>query len=84
MSYSDQFERWEQKQVDIHLAVDLNKATQLFPKVALISADTDFIPALYAAAQASPSTEITVIRPRCQGTYADHVLRSCGVRLVNL
>lgn len=87
-SFSDCFYRLEQKQVDVHLALDLQAyATGSWPymRVALASDDWDLLPALsLAAGSLPPSRTLTVLRFTRAGTYLDPVLLSRGVRIVEL
>lgn len=86
LEFKDQFERHQQKQVDVHLATDIltwaytwNGACPL----AVASDDVDLLPALGAAAFARKGqSEITLLRFLMSSSYLDGSLVDLGVRLV--
>jgi Uncharacterized conserved protein len=82
--YSKFFERREQKQVDVHIAVDLLESVNSTYKLALVSADNDFLPALMAFASRGDGSRLTWIRPHGEITYMDAFLRSSGITITNL
>jgi hypothetical protein len=84
-SYSDQFERKEQKQVDVHLALDfVTLCTASSAPVGLVSADNDFIPALVSITMRAHFPHITWIRPGSQGAYIDGFLQAHSINIINL
>lgn len=77
------FERVEQKQVDVHLAVDL-MAYLSAPngQVGLVTDDADILPALAAvAASGAARDRLSVIRSNQRPTYMDSFLRGSGARI---
>lgn len=83
--FSDQLERREQKQVDVHLALD---AVQLAREGAcqalgVASDDWDLLPAFLAASRRPAVSSVTTIRFREEPRYLDSHLRMCGVRIVH-
>jgi len=84
--FSDHFERVEQKQVDVHLAVDLlSYLATTSSQVGIVTDDADVLPALgAAAANATALGRLTVLRFNSRGTYLDPYLRQNGVRIAQL
>lgn len=84
LPFSDRFVRIGQKQVDIHLAVDLLASVSPdagWSAVAVASDDLDIVPAIFAAAGRGvpPVAALRVDRP---DSYADGRLRERGVHIV--
>lgn len=83
-SYSEYFERREQKQIDVHIGVDLLLATRLNHPVALITADNDLVPAIVAYLLARQSQTLTWFRPKPSAKYLDTTLASLGLKIIDL
>ncbi len=83
-SYSDVFERREQKQVDVHIAVDLLLAAQGANSVALVTADNDLIPAILAFRLNAKASSLLWVRPKGSSSYLDNALNVLGVSILNL
>ena len=90
--FANVFVRKEQKQVDIHLAMDLlalamgklNRPNETLI-IGIVSDDIDFIPAVAAAMQVRLGrNNISVIRFTPKGAYLDQTLMASGVSLVSL
>jgi hypothetical protein len=85
-TFSEMWYRPEQKQVDVHLVVDLLTATlktKSSINVAVASDDLDFLPALLAAVTHSTSAfSITHIRFTARAMYLDDCLRRLGMRIL--
>jgi hypothetical protein len=86
--FSAQFERFEQKQVDVHLVLDLlallgdNQPPAL---VTLVSDDADFLPALFVAAEiAMDRCTPSLLRFHGSSRYLDAQLLASGVKIVTL
>jgi hypothetical protein len=81
--FSDHFIREEQKQVDVHLAVDLLQLAMngsLQRHIALATDDNDFLPALAAAAVNHPTAaSLSHIRFDTDNTYMDEFFKKVGV-----
>lgn len=87
ISFSDAFKRLEQKQVDIHLAIDtlcLSNAQQGNVHLAVVSDDIDLLPAYAASVANQRSATFCVIRCQANKTYLDDFLTSNGVRILNV
>lgn len=86
--FSQVWSRTEQKQVDIHLAIDLLQLCRLWPQevhVAILSDDADFLPALIASSIGTRSAvTLTHVRTAGRTTYLDNVLTGYGVRMAYL
>lgn len=86
--FSDYFERKEQKQVDVHLSIDLllaAGAAETGEHVAVASEDWDILPAIAASAdRVSNDVSLTVLRFRPGSTYLDSSLEKRGVRIATL
>ena len=84
-NFADCFERLEQKQVDIHLAMDLISAVSAngAQHVALASDDLDFTPALMSVGvNNSGTSSLVVVRTNRRPQYSDEALRSLGIEIV--
>jgi hypothetical protein len=87
-SFSNYFQRLEQKQVDVHMAVDLLTYVakeQEGCHVAIASDDQDLLPAVAASAKhrLNPGT-LTLIRLYSSATYLDSLLIESGVRIIRV
>lgn len=86
--FGDIWSRSEQKQVDIHLAIDLiTLAPNIDPafNLALATDDADFLPALLSASYVSPSPHsLSHLRCQMQPTYLDDFLTSQGVVIISV
>jgi uncharacterized LabA/DUF88 family protein len=79
------FGRTEQKQVDVHLAVDLViRATTVAvaEHVVVASEDWDLLPAIYACTRYRNPLCLSLVRFRPGGTYLDRALEAAGLRFV--
>ncbi len=85
-TFTDHFERIEQKQVDVHLALDLvTILTMSSGCVAVVTDDADILPAaLVATENGTAQSRLTLIRRDSHQTYADPHLRSNNVRIAIL
>jgi hypothetical protein len=87
-SFSDFFSRKEQKQVDVHLAVDLVgfvSSTAEPQLIGVVSDDADLLPAILFAAQHKPTgCWLFALRFSSASSYMDSVLRDRGVRILDL
>lgn len=83
--YGDFFTRSEQKQVDVHLAVDLIRGVLArYDAVVLVSEDWDILPAILAAVDLLlPGQRLILVRVRRGVTYLDAYLAEAGVTVVN-
>jgi uncharacterized LabA/DUF88 family protein len=83
-AFGDYFVRTEQKQVDVHLAVDLVRACLgHFDHIVLVSEDWDLLPALLGATELCNSGQvISVVRFRPGVTYLDSVLIARSVHII--
>jgi hypothetical protein len=85
-AFADQFHRKEQKQVDVHLAVDVITRAETMvdgEHLALASDDWDMLPALAATTgRLAPRVTVTAIRCSTTSTYLDHDLRQRGIRIL--
>jgi len=80
LAFSDCFEREEQKQVDVHMSVDLLTYAATPIHVAVASDDADILPALAAASLSKhPLTTLTALRFQVQTTYLDGFLKHHAV-----
>jgi hypothetical protein len=86
--FGDIWSRSEQKQVDIHLAIDLiTLAPNTDPgfTLALATDDADFLPALLAASHATPCPHLlSHLRCQMQPTYLDDFLTSQGLAIISV
>lgn len=84
--FGDCFERKEQKQVDVHLALDLvaSMASGQYDEVALVSNDRDLLPALYAASTFNVSSHLSTIRGNSVVTYLDGALERRRVSIISM
>jgi hypothetical protein len=87
--FSEVFLHPQQKQVDVHLAVDLvamAEPTCRGGHLGLLSDDSDLLPAvLYAAIKRPTSRAISLLRTRGHSdTYLDRTLRELGVQIVRV
>lgn len=87
LSFEDCFVRREQKQVDVHLAVDLIACANPlsgYGHVAVASDDADFLPAIAYASQigAADGTVCLLRSPSGGTTYMDTLLVEHDVRLI--
>lgn len=85
--YSDYYFTEEQKQVDIHLAVDLLRAMQMEANrlhIGIASDDNDLLPAIAAAASNTRGHKVTHLRQELQRSYLDECLEKLGVQIVLL
>jgi uncharacterized LabA/DUF88 family protein len=84
--FSAQFTRTEQKQVDVHLAVDfITVARQMRAgdQIAIISDDADLLPAIASAAVSTClADQISLIRCTAITFYLDNYLTKLGVRIL--
>ena len=84
--FGSQFERLEQKQVDVHLAVDTMLIADALTDgghLAIASDDADLLPAAAAAVHRLRSgVTLTLIRLRDQSTYLDSQLLASGVSIL--
>jgi len=78
------FIRYEQKQVDVHLATDLLRACQSdIDDLIVVSEDWDLLPAFLACVEdRRPHQRLTILRFRQTGTYLDAMLLARGARIV--
>lgn len=87
-AFGDHFYREEQKQVDIHLAMDLIQFTNngsSMRHVALATDDNDFLPALIMVAVNHPTAaSITHVRFENSNTYIDDFLKKTGVEWITV
>jgi uncharacterized LabA/DUF88 family protein len=88
-AFGDLWMKPEQKQVDIHLAVDLLdlcSRRQAPRRVGLVSDDTDFLPAILASATSKSEEKplITLIRFTGKPSYLDTEIGRRGVEILNL
>lgn len=87
-SFGETFERNEQKQVDIHLAVDLLTAARDHgncQSICIVTSDWDFLPALQiASSDLASSSTISVVRFGKSGTHLDSTLESLGILTITL
>jgi hypothetical protein len=81
-SYSTFFERREQKQVDVHMVSDLLLLSSKMREVVLLTADTDFIPAIVAFAETTKGGRLTWIRPNADISYIDKQLTDYGISII--
>jgi uncharacterized LabA/DUF88 family protein len=85
--FTDAFERLEQKQVDVHIALDLvhfSENAREVEHIALVSDDLDLLPALVAAKRRlrTETSTITVIRSLAPSAYMTDTLADEGVLLL--
>ncbi len=80
--WSQAFFRREQKQVDVHIAVDLLAAcfSGRWPAIAVVSDDLDMVPGLLAASGAE--CDLLTVRIEVSDHYADPELEQRGVRIL--
>jgi hypothetical protein len=87
-SFADCFLRLEQKQVDIHLALDFIVLAQQLPDsacLALASDDTDLLPAVVAASsRGKPDPHLSLLRFNEKKTYMDDFILERGVNILTL
>jgi uncharacterized LabA/DUF88 family protein len=87
-SFENMFEREEQKQVDVHIAVDLlhySYQAVIPTHIAVVCDDTDVLPALAAAAiQKNHAGSISHLRIAMKGSYLDDVFCSHGLRILQI
>lgn len=87
-AFVNQFIRREQKQVDIHIALDLitfAEQSDANLHIGLASDDYDMIPALAAAVfRRKSASSLTWLRFKNYSTYLDNWLRSRGVQLTTV
>lgn len=81
------FERREQKQVDVHIAVDLlslvNGSEGADRHIALATDDADLLPSVIAAAASrNGKTSLTLVRALKHRSYIDSALESQGVEIL--
>lgn len=85
-TFIDCFQRHEQKQVDIHLALDLISLTSGdigSAHIAIATDDLDFAPALLRAAHSiAERASLTLIRTIRKPLYCDETLRGLGATIV--
>jgi len=88
LDFSDQFERHQQKQVDVHIATDMLTWAYTWDKachLAVASDDIDLLPALGAAAVSRKGqSRVTLLRFLLSSSYLDGVLMDMGLHLVKL
>ena len=79
------FGRTEQKQVDVHLAVDAVQLAndETYDHVVIVSEDWDLLPAVLAATRVSRRGGWSLVRFRESRTYLDSILSDAGLRFVN-
>jgi uncharacterized LabA/DUF88 family protein len=85
LSFSDCYVREEQKQVDVHLAVDLMQTAWASTRpthLAVASDDSDFLPALLAAGRTVRQGSVSHLRANLRSTYLDPELDAAGVHLI--
>ena len=86
--FSDYFIREEQKQVDVHLAIDLIQLAMnstLHRHVAIATDDNDFLPAIATVALNHPTAaSISHIRFDNDNTYIDYFLKMAGVECISV
>lgn len=86
--FSEYFEHKQQKQVDVHLALDaVSCAIAANPgdHLAIASDDWDLLPAIAAASlKLSPESSISILRRKKKGTYLDNSLRALSVKLLDI
>ena len=82
-AFVDHFERLEQKQVDVHLALDLIALLGLpDDRIGLVTDDADVMPAVLAAtANGTAQNRLTLLRFNSRATYADPHLLANNVRI---
>lgn len=82
--FSDVLRRLEQKQVDVHMAIDLlTLATSRYAAgIALASDDADMLPALAAAGGRRNGCAVAVIRFDAPTSYLDGTLRDLGCDII--
>ncbi len=85
-AFIDHFERVEQKQVDVHLAVDLiSMLSTRNDHVGVATDDADVLPAvLAAAATGTAQGRLTLLRFNPRTTYADPYLLGSDVRIATV
>ncbi|MBX3712204.1 MAG: hypothetical protein KF800_09615 [Lysobacter sp.] len=86
-AFADRFERLEQKQVDVHLSMDLYCAAKsnLIREIAVLSADMDVMPAVLAAGICSDeSVHVSLIRNARSNVSMDPHMDRVGVSLLEL
>ncbi|MBT6614875.1 MAG: hypothetical protein HOB38_22470, partial [Deltaproteobacteria bacterium] len=87
-SFSDYFERTEQKQVDIHLAIDMLTASEKAHSrthIAIASDDWDLLPAIGASALRLPKgASVTSIRFHNEPTYFDGFMDENNIRIIRV
>jgi len=84
--FDEYFVRYEQKQVDVHLSVDLLLACKAqIDHIVLVSEDWDLLPALLAASIecANGKKMLSLIRFRQSATYLDAILARRNVRIIH-
>ncbi len=88
LEFKDQFERQQQKQVDVHLATDILTWAYTWNgtcPMAVASDDIDLLPALGAAAFARKGQSgVTLLRFLMSSSYLDGSLVDLGLRLVKV
>jgi uncharacterized LabA/DUF88 family protein len=88
MEFKDQFERQQQKQVDVHLATDILTWAYNWESschLAIASDDVDLVPAIGAALLArQKQPRITLLRFRTSSSYLDGELLDLGARLMKV
>ncbi len=88
LEFKDQFERHQQKQVDVHLATDILTWAYTWDRachLAVASDDVDLLPALGAAALVRKGQPgVTLLRFLMSSTYLDGTLVDLGLRLVRV
>jgi hypothetical protein len=86
LEFKDQFERLQQKQVDIHLATDLLTWAHTWDRacwLAIASDDIDLLPSLAAAALVRQRVpKLTLVRFFTRSTYLDATLAGLEICLV--
>lgn len=81
-SFATMFRRLEQKQVDVHLSMDMvTLAARPLHHIAIVSDDTDFIPALARAGYSAPTgtTVWWLTTQGCSSAHTTSLLTHCRV-----
>jgi hypothetical protein len=87
LSFSECYVREEQKQVDVHLAVDLLQTAWLSGNtthLAVASDDSDLLPALVAPARGPYRASVAHLRYNLKTTYLDQELQAAEVHLIQV
>lgn len=86
-SFGEHFVRLEQKQVDVHLAVDLIRCSNGKPAIFLgiASDDADLLPAVASTAATRPQTcDLSLLRFSSRPRYLDAFILQSGGRILTL